>query len=150
MTSKQAAERFSDMYGATVSKLVWIAADPDSRDLKDMLQDDMDDKDFKECFPDIVASKHFDSYKKDLLSAMVDFDKYGLLAEVHYAEPSNFRYDKKGNPVSWSSSGGISRIGFAYADSLDGLVDAIEKQGEKIFNEHVRKDKAKKKSNKLV
>ena len=144
MTNVEAVERFDQAHGTKIDKLFWIAGSlGSSNDLKDLLED-MSDKDFKRCFPEIYKSEYFKEYREDqqLEEALVDFSKFGLLAEVHVPEASNFKY-KDGKPVSWSVHGGICQVEYVYAENLEELMTEIEKVSEKVFREHVKEDKKK-------
>ncbi len=143
MTNYEAVERFDQSHGVKMEKMFWIAGSLGSSDFKDLL-DEMDDKDFKKCFPEIYKSEYFGEYRQDeeLVKALVDFKKFGLLTEIHIPEADNFRY-KDGNPVSWSVHQGICRVEYVYAETLEQLMDEIEKSAEKVFQEHVKKDKKK-------
>lgn len=143
MTTFEAVERFNQAHGAKIDKLFWIAGSLDSSDLRELLED-MTDNDLKKCFPEIYESEYYKEYRKndELRQALVDFRKFGLLAELHIPKADNFRY-KDGKPVSWSVHGGICSIEYVYAEDLENLMNEIEKVSEKVFQVHVKKDKRK-------
>jgi hypothetical protein len=142
--NKEAVERLEQAHGAKIEKMFWIAGSLENSDLRDLIEE-MDDKAFKKCFPEIANSKHLQEYRNDneLLQALVDYDKYGLVAEIHIPIAKEFSYDKKGKPVSWSSSGGHCRVDYVYAETLDLLLAEMEKSGETHFKDFLKDDKKK-------
>jgi len=147
MTNFEAVERFDQAHGAKIERLFWIAGSMDNSDFKDLIEE-MEDKDWQKLFPEIHKSEYFQEYLDDdeALQALVDFRKFGLIAEIHLPECDNFRY-KKDKPVSWSVHGGICRIEYVYAETLEDLMREVEKASEKVFQEYVAKDR---KANNLV
>lgn len=149
MTNFEAVDRFDQAHRAKIENLYWIAGSLENSDLKDKIEE-MEDEDFKKCFPEIFNSKHYEEYRNDyeIMQAIVDFRKFGLFAEIHLPECDNFRYEKgKKHPVSWSVHGGICRIEYCYGETLEELMNEIEKSSEKVFEEYVAQDKKKQKSN---
>lgn len=143
-SNKEAVERLEQSHDVRIEKMFWIAASLENSDLKDLLEE-MDDKAFKKCFPEISQSKHLEEYRNDneLLQALIDYDKFGLVAEIHIPIAKDFTYDEKGKPSSWSSSAGHCRVDYVYAETLDLLLAEMEKSGENHFKEFVKEDKRK-------
>ena len=133
-----ALERFTQAKDASISRIIWIAANIESNQLEDIVSD-MDESDFTRCFPWITISEpkfkdHFDD-KKRLCGLIIDHDKYGLLAAVDFPQCDNFVF-KNGKPISWSCNPGICRIGYVYAEDREGLLKEIEKYADEIFIEY--------------
>ena len=143
-SNKEAVERLEQAHGAKIEKLFWIAGSLENSDLRDLIEE-MDDKSLQKCFPEIANSKYLEEYRNDnqLVQALVDFDKFGLVAEILIPIAKDFSYDKKGKPVSWSSSGGHCRVDYVYAETLDLLLAEMEKSGETHFKEFLKDDKKK-------
>jgi hypothetical protein len=143
MTNLEAVERFDQSHGATIEQLFWIAGSMNNSDLKDLIER-LEDKEWKELFPDIYYSDFFQEYLDDSeeMQALVDFRKFGLIAEIHLPECRNFTY-KDNRPVSWSVHRGISIIRYTYAETLEELMSEVEKVSEKVFHEYIEKDKNK-------
>jgi hypothetical protein len=143
-SNKEAVERLQQSHDVRIEKMFWIAASLENSDLKDLIEE-MDDEDFKKCFPDIAQSKHLEEYRNDdeLLQALVDYDKFGLVAEIHIPIAKDFSYDEKGKPISWSSSFGHCRVDYVYAETLDLLLSEMEKSGDSHFRDFVKDGKKK-------
>lgn len=144
ITNIEAVQRFGQAHGAKIDKLFWIAGSMGNSDLKELLED-MSDKDFEKCLPEIYNSEYYSEYREDedMCQALVIHRKFGLIAEVHIPEVSNFKYKNK-KPVSWSVHGGICGIEYVYAENLNELLTSIESISDKHFNDSVKKDQKKK------
>ncbi len=144
MTNRNAVERFEQAYGAKIDKMFWIAGSLDNHDLRSLVEDDMSEKDFKKCFPLIFNSEYYKQYLDDneILQAFVDFNYFGLLAEIHVPKPSDFTY-KNGKPISWSASGGCCRIEYVYAETLEEVMKEVELSAKKVFDECMKSEKKK-------
>lgn len=140
MTNTEAVERFGQSNSTRIAKLFWIAGSLSNYELEDLLQE-MEDLNFKNCFPDIFNSEYFEQYRDDkqLIQALVDFNKFGLIAEIYIPKADNFKYEK-GEPVSWSVHEGNCRVEYVYAETLELLMDGIEKTSESVFQEYIKKD----------
>lgn len=141
MTNREAVERLGQSHNARIEKLFWIASQMEESDLKDFLEY-LTDKEWKELFPEIKQDKYFKEYldNEDYLQLLCDYDKFGLLAEINIPECDNFQY-KNGKPVSWSVHSGCCRIIYAYGETLEELVQQIEKKSQKMFKKYLEKDK---------
>ena len=145
MKNRDAVERFDQAYGAKIEKLYWVAGSLEDRELNDFINE-MEEKDFEECFPEIFKSEHYQQYQDDdeLLQALVDFNKFGLLAYVLFPECKNFTFKEgREKPVSWSSSAGVCRVAFCYGENREELLKSIEKKSKEIFQEYVQEHKSK-------
>ncbi len=145
MTNRKATERFDGYtHGTFINKLFWIAGSHDNSDFKEMIEE-MQDSDWKDCLPEIRKSKSYKEYQKDneMGQALVDHNKFGLIAELHHPRCYDFRYNDKGEIWSSSVSMGNCRISYVYAEDLKELMSAIEKSADKIYKEYVEKDKKK-------
>jgi hypothetical protein len=144
MTNKEAVERFSKAQDIRIEKMFWIAGSLENSELRDLMEE-ISDKALKKCFPEIANSQYLKEYVNDneLVQALCDFDKYGMVAEILIPICDSFSYDKNNKPVSWSSSAGSCRIDYVYSDTLEGLMIEIEKSGEEHFKEFLKSDKKK-------
>ena len=144
MTNFEAFGRFGEAHGTKIDKLFWIAGSIKNNDLKDLL-DSITEKEYKNLFPDIFESKDLKSYFKDCLyaddtiQALIDLWKFGLIAKIHIPKCDNFVY-KDDKPVSWSVHDGISRIAYVYAETLEELINEIEKKSKEVFQQYVNRD----------
>jgi len=143
-SNKEAVERLEQAHGAKIEKMFWIAGSLENSDLRDLIEE-MDDKAFKKCFPEIANSPYLEEYRNDNehVQALVDYDKFGLVAEILIPIAKDFIYDKNGKPVSWSSSGGHCRVDYVYGETLDLLLAEMEKSGETHFKDFLKDDKKK-------
>jgi hypothetical protein len=143
--NREAVDRFEQAYNAKIEKLYWLAGSLDNHDLRSIIEDDMSEKDFKKCFPKIFNSEYYKEYLDDneILQAFVDFNYFGLFAEVYVPKASDFTF-KNGKPVSWSSNGGISRIAYVYAETMEELLKEIELSAKEIFDDCIQSEKKKK------
>ncbi len=142
-----AVTRFDGYTHSTfINKLFWIAGSFENSDFKELLEE-MQDNDWKHCLPEIRKSKFYKEYQKDkeMAQALVDHNKFGLIAELHHPKCHSFYYNEKGNIQSCSVSLGSCRISYVYAEDLKGLMEAIEKSADKIYKEYVSNDKKNKK-----
>lgn len=142
MTNKEAFKRFDEAQGAVIDKLIWIAgASNRTSEIKEFLED-MRAKDIEQCFPEVYADEYFNDYfnENGLYQLIWQYEKFGLLAEVHVPEPRNIRFDKSGKPTSWST-GGISTMVYVYAETLEELMQKIEVAVNDEFQYQVKKAK---------
>ena len=147
MLNEKAVTRFEQAHGVKIEKMFWIAGSIENSSLNDLIAD-MDDKQFKNCFPEILNVK---VYEKDFLQALIDYDKFGIVAEILIPIANSFKYSSDGTLLGWSSSGGYCRIDYVYAETLELLLNEIEKSADKHFEDFKKKDKInnKKKVSKL-
>lgn len=145
MTNKEAVEIFDQAHSSEVAQLFWIAASLENRRNLEDFMEEMTDEDIMQCFPEIAKSQYFESYKegRELTQALVNFEKFGLLAQILVPECSKFNYNGK-KPVSWSVNSGTCRIAYIYAETMEGLAAEVVKASERIFKQYVAKDKKKK------
>jgi hypothetical protein len=140
MTNIEAVERFDQSHSVRISKLFWIAGSLSDSDLEDFLQE-LDDEYLDKWFPD---ADYLNQYRDDsqLVQAFVDFNKFGMIAEINIPKADNFKYEKD-KPVSWSVHEGNCRVEYVYAETLELLMNEIEKTSESVFQEYIKKDKKK-------
>lgn len=145
MKNIEAVERF-DQAGAKIDELFWIAGSISSNndDLESFMEG-LRDKDWEEAFPDIYNSESFQEYldNNEVRQALIDFNKFGLIAEIHIPECDNFRYSDNGKPASWSVHEGKCRVKYVYAETLEELIEEIERISEGVFQKFIKKDKNK-------
>jgi hypothetical protein len=144
MSNKKVVERFEQAQGAKIEKLFWIAGSLEHCDLKDLIEE-MSDEAFENCFPEVFNSPYFEEYRDEgeLLQALVDKDKLGLVAEILIPIAKNFSYDQDGNVSSWSSSSGYCQVDYVYGDTLELLLVEVEKSADKHFKYFLENDKNK-------
>lgn len=147
MNIQELNERIEQSAGH-IDKLVWIGASEVYNDaLQDLIQE-LNDEDQKTYFPTLINYDGWDAYgseaKHKIAEYLYDEVKLGFLARIHIPECHGFMYNDKGVPSGWGVSGGISRVRHVYADTLELLVDEIEKVTESVFNDYIRIDKARK------
>lgn len=142
MTNKNAFERLSEMKGGPkIEKLFWIAASAESRELSDFV-DEFDDRVWKRLFPEIYQISDFDDCIDDgeAVSLLLYFGKLGFLAEVYIPQCTNFKFEND-KLVSWAVYGGICTSEYVYAETLDGLIDEIERINNIVFEKLVEEAK---------
>jgi hypothetical protein len=133
-------ERFEQMNGTYIEKLYWIAGSIDNSSLKELL-DDFSFDDFKKIFSGLTKSEYNDYWKNNELSQLfIDYDKLGLFAKIHIPICDKFKYNNDNNPVSWSVNNGHCRIEYVYAETLEELINKIEKISEKLFQKFIKND----------
>lgn len=139
MNNREALDRLDQSHSAHVVNLFWIAVSTESEALHSFLSD-LDESELKELFPDITR---IDDYMVDaIVEALVDYDKFGFLAEVSVPRHYNFNFDGD-RFLSCSVSLGITRQFFVYAEDIESLLEKIESGAEKIYQEYILEDKFK-------
>lgn len=142
MSNFEFIDRFQDAHGVIIDELHWIAASPESSDLKSLIEE-IDEDDLLKLFPRIASCSSYDDY-----STTVDFlieENYtGLVARVYVPEIRNIDYGKDGQPKAWGVFRGISRIAYAYGETLEELMQQVEARADEIFAEYIAEDKKKK------
>lgn len=143
MTNIEAVERFEQSHSTKIETMFWIAGSIGNSEFKDFLEE-MDDDSFKVCFPEIFNSDYYNDYKdnNELGQALVDYGKFGLLAEIHIPKCDNFKYQER-KLIGWSVHEGNCRVEYVYAETLELLMGEIEKTSESVFQEYLKKDKKK-------
>lgn len=143
MTNKDFAERFEQTRGVQIEKLFWIAGSVDNYELNDLIEE-LEDQHWEKLFPDIFNDEQFEGSIVKGVDALIEFGKFGLIAEIHIAMLCYFSYNEDDTKVFASYSRGCCRIEYAYAETLEELMIEIEKISEEIFREEVQKDRKKK------
>lgn len=141
MNNSELIERFDKLNAARVDKLFFIAMMIDNRDLEGLLQD-IEDESWKEIFPEIFENPHFEEYKQDneLIQLLMEYSKYGFIAEVHHPKCYNFVYDIDDKVIGFSIQPGISMSGYVYAETREELLAAIEAQSEKFHEYYIAQE----------
>jgi len=142
MTNVEAVNRFSQAHGAKIENLFWIAGAMENDDFKQLI-DDLGESHWASLFPDIYNSGSFQEYvtDEDVLQMLLDFNKYGLIAEILLPTCDNFKYDGD-KPVSWSVKHWNCRVAYVYAETMEELLTEIEIVAETTFQEYMTKDRA--------
>lgn len=143
MKNRKALDRFEQASNAKIEKLFWIAGSLENSDLHSLL-DDLDDDQWEKLFPEIYNSKFFEANKNSADNfGLVDFLKFGFIAEVTIPLCDNFRYGKnKTTPESWST-GYVSHICYVYAETPEQLLKLIEAEAKFWFKEDIKNFKSK-------
>lgn len=125
MTNNEVMERLSQTSGARVEKLIWIAASwENDSEIREFL-DEVDASFYKQYMPDVFISEYFHEYQKEPIEALVNFMRYGFLAEIHLPKLSGFRFDGD-KPVYWSQNPSYCDREMVYTESITDLVMIIE------------------------
>src|SRR5690606_24317869 len=137
MKNTEATERIEQSHSAKVEKLFWIAGCLENSELKDLINE-MEEEDFVECFPEIA--EYYQEYQEDeeLIQALIDFRKFGLLAYVLVPECTKFTF-QDGRPIIYSINGGVCRVAYCYGETREELLKSIEEKSEQIFQEYIKK-----------
>jgi hypothetical protein len=137
-------EAIDKLGSVRIDKLFWIAAQMETDDLKETIEE-LYDEDWEKLFPEIYNSDSYQEYVDDeeFMQAVVDYDKFGFFAVLHIPKRENFSYSKEGKPQSWSSLSGVCRVVNVYAETIELLLEQIEKEDQILFDKDVAKDKLK-------
>lgn len=146
MTNLEALERFEQAHGAKIERLYWIAGSFENSDFKDLMQE-LEDKELKRLFPEFAKDKYFKEYRKDKeeMQMLVDYRKFGFLAEIHVPEAYDFKF-KEGTkkPWAWGVHGGCCKIKYVYSETIEGMMTEIEKASTECWNYDLKRALAKK------
>ena len=94
----------------------------------------------KEVYKDLM--QYID--EKILAQKLLKYEQTGFLAECHFPECSNFKFDENSEvPFSWSVHNGSCRIEWLYAETIGELIEKIVDKSHKIFKEQVKKEQNK-------
>ena len=135
-------EAIDKLGSVRIDKLFWIAAQMDNDELKETI-DQLFEEDWEKLFPEIYNSDSFEEYVDDeeLMQALVNYEKFGFFAVLHIPKRENFSYSKDGEPQSWRSLSGFCRVVNVYAETIELLLEQIEKEDKIMFDKDVAKDK---------
>lgn len=108
-------------------KLIWIAGNPDREDVEEIIDSMLDDGSFESNFPDIPidATKHCTQFG-DLEELLMDYGKFGFLAQVHFPSIENVMFNKDGSPSFWELIPSLCTIRYVYVECLEELVPKIK------------------------
>ncbi len=150
MNNVEAAERFDQLNSPHIEKLLWFAGCLDDAGRRNIIDEfeciDMDVEKLKKIFDIDVPAPNLDEFEdeyfqpEDVIEFLIDREKFGLYAEVHFPECSDFEY-KDNVPCYWTCNFGISRIEYFYTETLEELMEKIEIQNIIFFQEFIKKDK---------
>lgn len=145
-TNREYCDKFDQLNGTQIDKLFWIAGSIENSDLEDFLQDEMDNNDWNQLFPQLGPAENegFNDYleDKELVQLLIEYEKYGLIAQITIPECYNFRY-KEGKLTGWSCHPGIRRIKYIYAETIPELYSEIERVQAAVFEEFKENDEQK-------
>jgi hypothetical protein len=146
MNNKQALEKFDGyLHGAFIDKLFWIAASWESSELKELMEE-LSERDWLKAMPELKECEYLtEAYeKRQMFEVIVNFQKFGFLAEIHYPICHGFSFGENGKPTSWSSNNGRCRIGYVYAETREELITKIQADADELFQEFINDDRKKK------
>lgn len=127
-------------------QLFHIATQLEASAFIEFLEDfgDRERDDYKKIFPGApVITGRNDPKWDSLKEYFFNKNKLGFVALCHYNQCSGFRF-VKGEPVSWSSSGAISNIFYAYGETIAELMKEMERIGGQLFEGQWKKEYQKK------
>ena len=135
--------RFEQMSSVRIETLIWVAGAISSSDSKvaDFLLE-IPERELKKMFPEIGESEEFGNYieNNDFDQALVDYKKFGFLAEVHFPKCSGFKFDGD-RPFAWRVNEGYCTVMYFYAETTENLVEQIEKYHKIHFEESVARER---------
>ena len=135
-TNLEYVKKFDELNSTQISKLFWIAASLENLcDLEDFLQDMSDDV-WNKLFPSFGSAEndYFDEYREgqELIQLLIENDTFGFLAEIDLPYCDKFMYDGD-KLISWSLRLGSRLNKYVYAETIEELYAAIEKESEEAF-----------------
>jgi hypothetical protein len=147
MTNTEALARIEKCNRTRIEKLFWIACSYGSDELEDLLKE-LSVIEVRECFPDLMDDDSDDFFTEDEdgdldengeidADFLFDNDKLGFFAQVYIPKCHNFSF-KDGKPASWRISTGHCIIAYCYGDTLNELVEAIERRAKAEFDDYVK------------
>lgn len=142
LTNRDAYSRLDQSHDTWIERMFWIGCSTESSELKELLEEwepDQWEKIFPECT--MYEIEDFTCGNGDIHQIFIDKRKMGLLAECRMPSHEGFRFDEKGDVKSCRVIYGIQTIFFAYGETREELLQAIEKQAEEIYQEEVQREK---------
>lgn len=123
-------------------KLIWIAGNPDREDVEEIIDSMLDDGSFESNFPDIPidATKHCTQFG-DLEQLLMDYGKFGFLAQVHFPHIRNVQFDDAGNPKSWGIVRALCTIRYIYIETIKELTPKIRELYDEHFKNQIKNEK---------
>lgn len=133
VSNVSALERFGQTSDANISNLIWIAGSWETHDNIEEFMRDVDDDFYKDYMPEIYNSEHFESYKSEPFEALIDFQKFGLLAEINLPKIERVNV-ADGKVTSWGINSSEQEFHFVYAETLEELLVITEKLADERRN----------------
>lgn len=138
MKNAEIIERIDQMHGVKIDRMVWIAASQNSTSLSDLLEDIADNGELHNVLPKITE-EDWAEYRSTPFELMVECGYLGFLAEVHFPTYSDFEFRTDGSMSSCSINEGCCYFGHIYAETLEALLDEMERQAIAYFEEYVKR-----------
>lgn len=134
----------------TVPKMCLLVMQGDSSECIELLDDLLSCRDqqraIEETFPGLSEEGYDLTGEWDgenLIAVLAKSERLGYLAELHVPECTNFKFDKDGEPLRWQVHGGISSVVYVYGNTLEELMEAMERAVAKEFARFVKKARKK-------
>jgi hypothetical protein len=143
MEHKKALETIEQAHGTVVLSIFYIAAQIESKSLMDLLID-MEEEDFLSLFPEIKESNIYQVdqlTEEDIQEFLFDSNKLGFIAITNHPIHSKFTFKPDGEFESCSYSRGACYQSYVYGETIDELINNVEKSAEKFWQYDL--DKAK-------
>lgn len=123
-------------------KLIWIAGNPDREDVEEIIDSMLDDGSFESNFPDIPidAPEHCTEHG-DLEQLLMDYGKFGFLAQVHFPHIRNVQFDDAGSPKSWEVVRALCTIRYVYVETIEELIPKIRGLYDEHFKNQIKNEK---------
>lgn len=125
----------------SIWKLIWIAGRPDREDVEEIIDSMLDDGSFEGNFPDIPidATKHCTQFG-DLEQLLMNHNKFGFLAQVHFPLIRNVQFDDAGNPKYWETRA-LCTIRYIYVETIEELIPKIRELYDEHFKNQIKNEK---------
>ena len=132
----------AELNETSIWKLIWIAGNPDREDVEEIIDSMLDDGSFENNFPDIPidATKHCTD-RGDLEQLLMDYGKFGFLAQVCFPYIRNVQFDNAGNPKSWEVVRAMCMIRYVYVETIEELVPKIRGLYDEHFKNQIKNEK---------
>lgn len=123
-------------------KLIWIAGNPDREDVEEIIDSMLDDGSFESNFPDIpVEATDQCTQFGDLEDLLMNHNKFGFLAQVHFPHIRNVQFDDSGNPKSWEIVRALCTIRYIYVETIEELTPKIRELYDEHFKNQIKNEK---------
>jgi hypothetical protein len=80
-----------------------------------------------------------------MIEALINFNKFGFLAEVNIPTWHSMSFDEKGRSSTWGIKGGCYRCVYVYAETPTLLLKEIENQATLLFKEFEKAERKRQK-----
>lgn len=143
MSNLQAVKFFDQkVHASYIKQMYWIAGSMENGDFVEFISE-MPQKELQKLFPKALNEDVFIDDLDTRIEFLINYNKFGFIAEIHHPEHHDFRFDEKGEVKSSSINMGSCRISYAYAETTDELLTAILLNSEVIYDEYIKKDQKK-------